>query len=263
MWWGMKMPGTATDEKGEKGMTSKRVAVGWVLATGSFSVWGSAAAQEMGRVPAESGLTLWQLIVSGGAIMAVLGVLSVVALAMIITFFVTLNPRREASQNFIVRARALMREGDVGACELLCQQEEEMLPRILLAGLQVAGQDRHIIVEAMQSEGGRLAAALSQRVGYLSNIATLAPMLGILGTVLGMIRAFNSIAFQPAVVKPIVLAGGVSMALVTTAAGLVVAIPIMAFYFYFRGMVQKVVAAAEGASAELVEPLTQFGGGKR
>ena len=88
-------------------------------------------------------------------------------------------------------------------------------------------------------------------------------MLGILGTVLGMIRAFNSIAFQPAVVKPIVLAGGVSMALVTTAAGLVVAIPIMAFYFYFRGMVQKVVAAAEGASAELVEPLTQFGGGKR
>jgi biopolymer transport protein ExbB len=248
-------------------MTSKRVAVGYVLACGVLSVWlafGGAVAQETAQVPPESGLTLWQLIKSGGGIMVVLGILSVIALAMIITFFVTLNPRREDMLNFTVRARSLIREGDVGACELLCQQEEEdMLSRILRAGLQVAGHERHIVVDAMQTEGARATAALSQRVGYLSNIATLAPMLGILGTVLGMIRAFNSIAFQPAVVKPLVLAGGVSMALVTTAAGLVVAIPIMAFYFYFRGRVQKVVAAVEDASADLVEPLTRMGGGKR
>ena len=248
-------------------MTSKHVAVKYVLALGLLSVWvtmGSIAAQETGGAPAESGMTLWQLIKHGGPIMIVLGVLSVLALAMIITFFVTLTPRREAMLNFTARARSLLQEGDVISCELLCQQEEETspLPRIFRAGLQVAGQDRHIIVDAMQTEGARLTATLSQRVGYLSNIATLAPMLGILGTVLGMIRAFNSIAFQTAVAKPLVLAAGVSMALVTTATGLVVAIPIMAFYFYFRGRVQKVVAAVEDASAELVEPLTRIGGGK-
>jgi biopolymer transport protein ExbB len=137
-----------------------------------------------------------------------------------------------------------------------------MLPRVLRAGLQAAGKDRYVIVEAMQSEGARLAASLAQRVGYLSNIATLSPMLGILGTVLGMIRAFNSIVLEPGMAKPIVLAAGVSMALVTTAAGLIVAIPVIGFYFYFRGRVQTTIAAVESASAEFVEPLTKIGGGK-
>jgi len=235
-------------------------------AVASFVMWlarGTASAQEVGEIPRETGMTLWELLRSGGPIMVVLGILSVVALAMIITFSITLSARRETSEHFIVQARSLMQEGDVGACELLCQQRDDMLSRVVRSGLQVAGQDRYVIVEAMQSEGTRLAAALAQRVGYLSNIATLSPMLGILGTVLGMIRAFNSIAFQPGVVKPIVLAGGVSMALVTTAAGLIVAIPIMAFYFYFRGRVQKIVAAIESASAEFVEPMTQIGGGRR
>jgi len=232
-------------------------------AFGGFLTYGIAAAQETGEMPPETGMTLWELIKSGGPIMVVLGVLSVLAVAMIVTFFITLSARRQMWQHFIVQARSLIQEGEVEACEQLCNKKGEMLSRVLRAGLQVAGQDRYVVVEAMQSEGTRLAAALAQRVGYLSNIATLAPMLGILGTVLGMIRAFNSIAFQPGIAKPIVLAGGVSMALVTTASGLIVAIPIMAFYFYFRGRVQKVVAAVESASAEFVEPLTRMGGGKR
>lgn len=230
---------------------------------GGFVPFGVTAAQEAGDVPPETGMTLWELIKSGGLIMVVLGILSVLAVAMIVTFFITLSARRERWQHFIVQARSLIQEGEIDACDKLCQQKDEMLSRIVRAGLQVAGQDRYVVVEAMQSEGTRLAAALAQRVGYLSNIATLAPMLGILGTVLGMIKAFNSIAFQAGIAKPIVLAGGVSMALVTTASGLIVAIPIMAFYFYFRGRVQKVVAAVESASAEFVEPLTRMGGGKR
>jgi len=247
-------------------MTRKPVALRYLSVVGIAAVClacGTALAQEATAAPPETGMTLWQLILSGGAIMVVLGILSVLAVALIITFFATLSPRGEISQDFIVQARSLLQEGDVGACDLLCQRGEKLLPRILQAGLRVAGQDRYAVVEAMQSEGARLAAALSQQVGYLSNIATLAPMLGILGTVFGMIKAFNSIAFQPAVVKPIVLAGGVSMALVTTAAGLAVAIPIMAFYFYFRARIQKIVAAVEGASAEFVEPLTEIGGARR
>jgi len=246
-------------------MTVKVTTLRCTVAAAGSTVWlacSGAIAQEIGEVPRETGMTLWELIRSGGPIMVVLGILSVLALAMIITFFITISPRREVSEHFVVQARSLLEDGDVGACELVCQQKHAMLPRILRAGLQVAGQDRYVIVEAMQSEGTRLAASLAQRVGYLSNIATLSPMLGILGTVLGMIRAFNSIAFQPGVAKPIVLAGGVSMALVTTATGLIVAIPIMAFYFYFRGRAQKTVAAVESASAEFVEPLTRIGGGK-
>jgi len=255
-----------TGKKEGEGMTAQGVAPRFALAVWSFVGWiacAAAATQEPAQTPPESGMTFWQLTVSGGPIMIVLGVMSVVALAMIITFLVTLNPRREVPDEFVVQARSLLQGGDVGGCELLCQQREEMLPRIILAGLKVAGHDRYAIIEAMEGEGARLAAERAQRVGYLSNIATLAPMLGILGTVLGMIMAFNSIAFQPGAVKMLVLARGVSMAVVTTAAGLFLAIPAMAFYFYFRARLQKIVATAEGATAEFVELLTHVGGGKR
>ena len=114
----------------------------------------------------------------------------------------------------------------------------------------------------MKAEGARRAAALWQRVTYLQDIAVLAPMLGILGTVLGMIRSFNAIAYSTSLVKPVALAAGVSQALVTTAAGLTLAIPTMAFYFLFRGRVQRIISATESTSAQFLDKLVKAKGGE-
>ncbi len=229
----------------------KRVFVGLLMVS---AVCVLAHAQEL-EMPSESGMTWWQIIRSGGVIMVILGVLSIFAMALIITFFLTLRPTREMPQTLVLRAKSLIEGGDVRACWQLCQEREELLAKILRAGLQAAGKDRFVVIEAMQSEGARLTAGLSQRVSYLWNVATIAPLLGILGTVLGMIQAFNGIAFASGSVKPIVLAGGISQALVTTAAGLVIAIPVMGFYFFFRGRVNKIAAALEGVSSQFIEPI--------
>ncbi len=201
------------------------------------------------------GLSLFEIIRSGGPVMVLLGMLSVLALALVITYFIIVSPRREAPRDLVRRLTVLLEGNDVAACTELCDERDEIVARVVRAGLRVAGQDRAVVVDAMQSEGARQSATLWQQISYLNNIAVVAPMLGILGTVLGMIKAFNGIAFEVGAVRPIVLASGIAQALVTTAAGLVVAIPVMAFYFYFRGRVQKVISAVEGIVSELVEPI--------
>jgi biopolymer transport protein ExbB len=107
----------------------------------------------------------------------------------------------------------------------------------------------------MQNEAERSAGLLWQRVNYLNNIATLAPLLGLLGTVWGMMLAFGNIAFETAQVRTITMAYNVSKAMITTAAGLVVAIPVMALYFYFRARLLKLLAEMEAHVTEFVELL--------
>ncbi|RJP26765.1 MAG: MotA/TolQ/ExbB proton channel family protein, partial [Candidatus Omnitrophota bacterium] len=87
-------------------------------------------------------------------------------------------------------------------------------------------------------------------------IAAVSPMLGLLGTVLGMIKAFNFIAFDISVVKPVALAGAVAQALVTTAAGLIVAIPCMGFFFFFRGRLQSLIGRVEEVAVEIAEHIS-------
>jgi len=202
-----------------------------------------------------AGLSLFEIIRSGGPVMVILGMLSVVALALILTYFIIISPRKESPRELVRRLTVLLEGHDIDACIELCDERDEMIAGIVRTGLRVAGQDRAVVIEAMQSEGARQAATLWQQISYLSNIAVIAPMLGILGTVLGMIKAFNGIAFEVGAVRPIVLASGIAQALVTTATGLVVAIPVMAFYFYFRGRVQKVISLVEGIGSQLVEPI--------
>ena len=107
----------------------------------------------------------------------------------------------------------------------------------------------------MEAVGRREAESLMRRVRYLSDIGTIAPMLGLLGTVLGMIQAFNFIAFDISAVKPVALASAVAQALVTTAAGLIVAIPCMGFFFYFRGQLQSIVAQVEEFAVEIADTI--------
>lgn len=218
----------------------------------------SAFAQESGMLDQvrSSGASLWGVIRSGGLVMVPLGLLSIIAVALGITYAITLRSHRAVPSFFLRRTATLLDGGKIQACRQLCEENGSLVAGVLLAGLEVAGRERYVIQEAMQSEGSRAASLLWQRVTYLADIAVLSPLLGILGTVMGMIHAFQNIAHGDAVAKPIFLAQGISEALVTTAAGLLIAIPVMAVYFYFRGRVQNIVATAEAAMAQFVDLLT-------
>ncbi|HPN72971.1 MAG TPA: MotA/TolQ/ExbB proton channel family protein [Candidatus Omnitrophota bacterium] len=125
-----------------------------------------------------------------------------------------------------------------------------MAGRVFYAGLSRVSRGPVIVKEAIEDEGKREIDGLWRKLGYLADIAAIAPMVGLLGTVLGMIQAFNVIAFQAGSVKPVLLASGISKAMVTTAGGLIIAVPAMIFYSYFRGIVETVSARLENISTE-------------
>jgi biopolymer transport protein ExbB len=146
-----------------------------------------------------------------------------------------------------------LKSGDVFSAREMSREKDNIVARIVLAGLEKKKDGPVFAKEAMEFCARTEIAALWQNVTYLGDIAAVAPLIGLLGTVIGMIQAFNVIAFQTAVVKPMLLAGGVSKAMVTTAGGLIVAIPALIFYSYFRAMVQRIANSIEGYNTDLIK----------
>lgn len=210
------------------------------------------------RVPER--LTLMMMIRQGGVILWITMALGFIGLALAIYLLITLNVSREVPVSFVKRAHAQLRAGDLKGAFQMCQDREETIAKVLRAGLKMAGHDRYVVQEAMESEGERAASALWQRVSYLNNIATLAPLLGLLGTVWGMMQAFSSIALDAAQVKGLTMAYSVSQAMITTAGGLIVALPCMMIYYYLRGRVLRIIAELEAQASEFVELITTYSG---
>jgi biopolymer transport protein ExbB len=117
---------------------------------------------------------------------------------------------------------------------------------------QNPGADFASIREIAQAEGNRQASALNQQVVYLMDLGVLAPMLGLFGTVVGILRSFGKIASEASPMQTMFLAGGVSQALVATASGLIIGISAMFFYSYFRGRVQGLISELETSATSLV-----------
>jgi len=112
-----------------------------------------------------------------------------------------------------------------------------------------------ILTAVAETEGNRIAAALNQRVLYIMDVGVLAPLLGLMGTVIGILNSFGHIASEASPMRTMLLAGGVSQALVSTAAGLVVGITAMAFYAYFRGRVGHLISLLESEATLLTHEL--------
>jgi biopolymer transport protein ExbB len=198
------------------------------------------------------GMTLFQMIRSGGFIMVVLGLLSLFGLSNIIYNFISLKISKLAPMDFSESLIRKLEVGDARGAKYLCKENHNIIARIVNVSVQDDNREVAFVREAMEIAARKEIGALWQRISYLGDIASVAPLIGLLGTVLGMIQAFNVIAFQSAVVKPLLLAGGVSKAMVTTAGGLIVAIPAMLFYSYFRGKVQEISHVIESYSTEII-----------
>jgi len=234
------------------------------LLVASFASFGVAAEKVEKYIPdvvsAEGGMTLWQIIKSGGEVMIVLSLLSMAALSLIVYYFITIKQEKLIPGDFLNRIVGLIEARKYDEAKTLCSANPNLISDITLAGLARKEHEKIVIEEAMQDKGKRSVTGIWQKLSYLADIAAISPMVGLLGTVLGMIQAFNVIAFQAGGVKPVLLASGISKAMITTAAGLIIAIPAMIFYAYFRGVAQSVVSQFEHISSELVQLITE---GKR
>ncbi|MBN2189599.1 MAG: MotA/TolQ/ExbB proton channel family protein [Candidatus Aureabacteria bacterium] len=194
---------------------------------------------------AQKGKTLWQTVKEGGIMMIIIGLVSVVMVYIIIRSFMTLSREKLIPSSFLDSIEKDIDGGNLQGVANSCVASDSFFAKILLAGLKKAHLGRDNMEKAIEERGEREGEALKVMVNYLSVIATIAPMLGLLGTVSGMIKSFNAIAFAGAAGKPSLLASSVGEALVTTAFGLIVAIPAMAFYFYFKTHIANLIAISE------------------
>jgi biopolymer transport protein ExbB len=217
---------------------------------------GSAFGAEEAAPRVAEEMTLMMMIEAGGVILWVIMGLGFLAFVLSLYLLLTVTSRREVPPMLLKRAHAQVKSGDLRGAYQMCIERDELLANVLGAGLKMAGHDRYVIQEAMESEGERGATALWQKISYLHNIGTLAPLLGLLGTVWGMMRAFGAIALDTAQVKGLTMAASVAQAMITTAAGLVLAIAAIVIYFYLRGRVIRIVAEVEAHASEFVEMMT-------
>lgn len=214
----------------------------------------SSAAQQQ---PAET--SLWQVVVSGGPVMYPLAGLSILALMLIVVYTFSMRRGSVVSARYMMAAEALIRKKDYQGLLSLSSRHGQAIAGVMERSMDFLTQNPNASVaearEIAQAEGVRLAGLWNQRISYLADIGSLAPMLGLFGTVLGMIKSFSVVASDIAASRPMMLADGVAEALVTTAAGLMIGIPVMAAYAYFRGRVQGMVSDLEAASTILMAQL--------
>lgn len=198
---------------------------------------------------------LFTMLKYGGIVMACLGFVSVVLFVLIIYYLLTFRVNRIVSKPLLRKTYSLLSDNNPSDAAKLCENADGTIPRILLAGIKRAGQGRDVILASMEAVGSREADALRHRIAYLASIANIAPMLGLLGTITGMIQAFNTVVRDPNMVKPIFLAQGISQALITTAAGLIISIIATIAYYYFRGKVHSIITLIEEISIEFVDKI--------
>ncbi len=195
-----------------------------------------------------------ELVKAGGWLMVPILLCSVAAMAIVAERFWTLQQERVAPQNLVVQVWQWALAGVVSEQRLRNLRDGSALGRILAAGLVNRDRERDVMKESIEDVGRHVVHELERYLNALGTIASITPLLGLLGTVIGMIKVFAVITTQ-GVGDPGVLAGGISEALITTAAGLTVAIPSLMFHRYFRARIDELVITMEQEALKMVEAL--------
>lgn len=179
---------------------------------------------------------------------------SIIAIAIVIERFWTLNPARIAPRNILADVWGKIKHNQLDAAQLRELRVSSPLGQILSAGLVNSKAGRSIMTESIEQAASHVVHDLERYLSTLGTIAAITPLLGLLGTVLGMIRVFSEIMAQ-GTGNANALAGGISEALITTAAGLCVGIPALMFYRMFLRRVESLVIDLERESIKLVDAL--------
>jgi len=195
---------------------------------------------------------VFELVTAGGWLMLPIMLCSVVALAIIGERFWMLKQEKVLPTNLVANVWQLHQQRELNQERIKLLRDSSPLGRILAAGLINMHHEREVMKEAIEDTGRQVVQELERFLNTLGTIASISPLLGLLGTVIGMIKVFTAIMAM-GVGNPTVLAGGISEALITTAAGLSVAIPSLMFYRYFRGKVDALVLKMEDEALKMVE----------
>ena len=197
---------------------------------------------------------MWELVRSGGLFMWPLILCSIIAVAIFFERLWTLQERRVIPPDLSRRVWQLVETGKVSDKVIAALEQNSPMGRLLATGLNHHHRPREILRERLEDAGRHVVHDLERFLNTLGTIAGIAPLLGLLGTVTGIIKAFNAIS-AGGMGDPRLLSAGISEALVTTAAGLCVAIPAQIAFRYLRGRVDRVVVQMEKEATRFVDAL--------
>jgi biopolymer transport protein ExbB len=201
---------------------------------------------------------MFEIVKAGGIMMGPIILASIIAAAIILERLWTLQPKRVLPADLTEKVWRWVEQRQIQDKHITALQQNSPLGKILAAGLANRHRDRAIIKESIEDTGRHVVHELDRFIGALGTIASMSPLMGLLGTVLGMIRTFNAITTD-GIGNPAALAGGIAEALITTAAGLAVAIPALIGYKYLRGRVESLVVQMEKEAIKLVQAMEAQG----
>src|SRR3989442_13622568 len=196
-----------------------------------------------------------------GRVVVVLLILSIISVMLVIVYFLSIRRGAVVSRGFMATADALLRKRDYLGLLAVSNRHGEAIARVVQQILDFTTKnpnaDSKQIREIAQTEGTRVASNLNNRVTYLADIGMIAPLLGLLGTVIGIIRSFGALSgAEVGTQRYVALSQGISQALINTCAGLAIGIPAMIFYAFFRGKSQKLISDLESASTHVLALLS-------
>ena len=211
---------------------------------------------------------LLQAMIAAGPVMLLLFLLSIFSVMLIVVFFFTIRSGAIVSSGYMATADALLRKRDYLGLLAVSNRHGEAIARVVQKTLDFMTKNPNAdfaqVREIAETEGTRVATNLHNRVTYLADIATIGPLVGLFGTVIGIIRSFGALGSELGPTRYIALSKGISEALINTCGGLGIGITAMIFYAIFRGRAQRLVSDLEAASTQIVALLSlQQGQGRR
>jgi biopolymer transport protein ExbB len=204
--------------------------------------------------------TVLDAMIKAGPVMVPLFLLSVFSVMLVIVYLMTIRRGAVVSSGYMATADALLRKRDYLGLLAVSNRHGEAIARVVQKMLEFTTKnpsaDFQQVREIAETEGTRVATSLNNRVVYLADIGMIAPLLGLLGTVFGIIRSFGALGADLGTARYVLLSQGISEALVNTAAGLAIGIPAMMFYAFFRGKAQRLISDLESACTHVLALLS-------
>ncbi|WP_299772379.1 MotA/TolQ/ExbB proton channel family protein [uncultured Pseudoteredinibacter sp.] len=195
-----------------------------------------------------------EIVIAGGWVMGILILCSIAVIAISVERYWTLNPEKIAPKNTLGQVWNWIKNNQLDSQRLRELKQSSELGRILAAGLSNSRHGRDVMKDSIVEAANQVVHEMERYLGALGTIASIAPLLGLLGTVLGMIKVFTAIVLEGSG-NTAALAGGISEALITTAAGLCVAIPAMMLHRFYTRRVDTLVVTMEQEAVKLVDAL--------
>ena len=203
-------------------------------------------------------IPIWDLVMEGGWVMIPLAILSIAVVYIFVERFLSINKALKDEKDFMPKVKEYLVDGKVDSARDLCNQTNNPAARMVEKGISRIGKPMKDIVSSIENVGKLEIYTLERRLSFLATASGVAPMIGFLGTTLGMVRVFHAMKFE-ATIQLQTISGGIMEAMVTTVAGLVVGIIAYMAYNFLVAKVNKVVHTMEGASIEFLDLLNEPG----